>query len=124
MFCPQCGNQNPDSATTCAGCGAPLGRHTPSAPPQAVQYASQPRHDVPNYLVRAILTAIFCCMPFGIVAIVYAAQVNGYVASGNYAAAEGASANAKKWSGIAFGVGLVLGILSFILQVAGGVAQG
>ena len=35
---------------------------------------------VPNYLVQAILTTIFCCLPFGIVAIVFAAQVNGKLA--------------------------------------------
>jgi len=37
---------------------------------------------VPNYLVQAILCTICCCLPFGIVAIVYAAQVNGKVAGG------------------------------------------
>ena len=32
---------------------------------------------VPNNLVWAILTTLFCCLPAGIVSIVYAAQVNG-----------------------------------------------
>ena len=41
----------------------------------------------PNYLVWAILTTIFCCLPFGIVSIVFAAQVNGKYAGGDYAGA-------------------------------------
>src|SRR5207237_6484686 len=54
----------------------------PGAGPQA-QYggyypAQQQRFqaDVPSYLVQSILATLFCCMPFGIVAIVYAAQVS------------------------------------------------
>lgn len=37
---------------------------------------------MPTYLAPAILTTIFCCLPFGIVSIVYAAQVNGKLAAG------------------------------------------
>jgi hypothetical protein len=62
---------------------------------------------VPNYLVQAILTTIFCCIPFGIVAIVFAAQVNGKLAAGDYAGAVQASNQAKMWSWISFGLGLV-----------------
>ncbi|NER07984.1 MAG: CD225/dispanin family protein [Okeania sp. SIO3C4] len=34
------------------------------------------KENVPSYLTQAILITVFCCLPFGIVAIVYAAQVN------------------------------------------------
>jgi hypothetical protein len=47
-------------------------------------------------------------LPFGIVSIVYAAQVNGYVAAGNQAGALGASAKARTWAWIAFGSGIVI----------------
>ena len=40
--------------------------------------------NIPNYLVQAILTTLFCCLPFGIVAIVYAAQVNTKIEAGDY----------------------------------------
>ena len=42
-----------------------------------------PRATVPNYLKSAILTTVFCCLPFGVVSIVYAAQVNGQVEVGD-----------------------------------------
>jgi hypothetical protein len=62
---------------------------------------------VPNYLVFAILTTVFCCIPTGIPAIIYAAQVNGKLAAGDYAGAQAASNNAKIWCWVSFGIGLV-----------------
>ena len=86
--------------------------------------AQSPQPNVPNYLVQAILTTIFCCLPFGIVSIVYAAQVNGKVAAGDRAGALQSSRNAKMWAWIAFGAGLVLGVGYLILVVIGAFAQG
>ena len=51
-----------------------------------------------NYLVWAILSTIFCCLPFGIVSIVYSTKVAGLWAQGQFAEAQAASANAKKWA--------------------------
>jgi t-SNARE complex subunit (syntaxin) len=71
---------------------------------------------VPNYLVQAILTTVFCCLPLGIVSIVYAAQVNGKVAAGDRAGALESSRNARLWAWISFGVGL-LGIVGWVIFV-------
>jgi hypothetical protein len=79
--------------------------------------------NVPNYLVQAILVTIFCCLPFGIVAIIFAAQVNGKLAAGDYAGAVNCSGQAKMWSWIGFGIGL-LGILAYFGLVAIGIAAG
>jgi len=68
---------------------------------------------VPNYLVQAILVTLFCCMPFGIVAIVFAAQVNTKLQIGDYAGALNASKNAKTWSWVAFGCGLAVYLVVF-----------
>jgi predicted secreted protein len=68
---------------------------------------------IPNYLVPAILTTLFCCLPLGIVSIVYAAQVDSKVASGDRAGALESSRNAKRWAWISFGTGLA-GIILFI----------
>jgi Interferon-induced transmembrane protein len=51
-----------------------------------------------NYLVWAILSTVFCCLPFGIVSIVYSTKVAGLWAQGQFAEAQAASANAKKWA--------------------------
>jgi hypothetical protein len=66
--------------------------------------------DIPNYLTQAILLTLCCCPPLGIVAIVNAAQVNGYLANGNFEAARRSSDEARKWSTI----GCVLGIVFWV----------
>ena len=71
-------------------------------------------HDkVPNYLIPAIISAI-CCLPLGIVAIIFAAQVNGKVATGDEAGALNASKKAKMFSYIAIGLGIALWVCYFI----------
>lgn len=73
---------------------------------------------VPNYLVPAIIS-VFCCSPLGIVAIIFAAQVNGKVASGDIAGAVDASKKAKLFSFISIGIGLALGVVYMLLTVLG-----
>ena len=45
------------------------------------------RENIPNYLVQAILVTLFCCLPFGVVAIIQAAQVNSKLQAGDVAGA-------------------------------------
>ena len=70
---------------------------------------------VSNYLVPAILS-LFCCMPLGVVAVIFAAQVNGKVAAGDMAGAMDSSKKAKMFSFIAIGLGLLL-ILCYIVFI-------
>ena len=51
-----------------------------------------------NYLVWAILSTVLCCMPFGIVAILKASQVDTFWAQGNQTEAIEAANAAKKWT--------------------------
>lgn len=96
-------------------------------PPPPPSYGGQPMGMQPkpdNYLVWAILTTLFCCLPFGIAAIVFASKVDGLYTAGQYAEAQRASDNAKKWS-IAAGVsGLVIILLYVIFVVFLGVLAG
>jgi hypothetical protein len=76
----------------------------PVSPPMA---GGQPRPHVPTYLVPAILSTIFCCIPFGIVALIFAAQVSSKLNAGDVAGAQKASNNARTWFWAAFLVGLI-----------------
>jgi len=83
----------------------------------------KPQSPPPNYLVWAILTTIFCCLPFGIVSIVFAAQVNSKWQAGDYDGALNASKNARTWAWVSFGVSVGIFIIYMVL-VAVGVAAG
>ena len=74
----------------------------------------------PNYLVWAILVTIFCCLPLGIASIVFAAQVNGKYAAGDFAGAMDSSRKAKQfaiWSAVA---GVLINVIVFIAVAASG----
>ncbi len=52
----------------------------------------------PNYLVWAILSTLFCCLPLGVAAIVFASQVNSKYNVGDYAGAQDSSRKARNFS--------------------------
>lgn len=83
------------------------------------QQIQHPQTPPPNYLVFAILTTILCCQIFGIVSIVFAAQVNSKWASGDYQGAISASKNAKLWAWIAFGSGIIIVLVFTLLAILG-----
>ncbi|WP_155724452.1 CD225/dispanin family protein [Mycobacterium avium] len=72
-----------------------------------------------NYLVWSILVTLFCCLPFGIVAIVKSSQVNGLWAQGRYAEAQASADSAKKWVIWSAVIGVVVGIIYGILMAVG-----
>jgi hypothetical protein len=111
----------------------PSGGYAPPPPPpqygQPQQQWGQPYQQppmgatekVPNYLVQAILVTLFCCLPAGVVAIVFAAQVNGKLEAGDIAGARSASRNAKLWSWVSLGIGVAVILLYIFLIVVLGV---
>jgi len=81
MYCRKCGSANDDNAYKCTACGEVL---------QVV-----PTRKINNYLVLAIVVTVLCCLPFGIVGIVYAAQVNARAQGGDIAGAEESARKAR-----------------------------
>ncbi len=76
-----------------------------------------------NYLVWAILCTVLCCLPFGIVSLVYSNKVSGLWAQGRYAEAQTAADDAKKWAIISAIVGaavyLIIGIVYVVIIAVG-----
>jgi hypothetical protein len=122
MYCTSCGAENDDGARFCKSCGKAIAKPAPGArrfEPEPAEATGPPPH-VPNYLVQAILVTVFCCLPFGIVSIVYAAQVNGKLEAGDIAGARQASANARTWAWVSFGVWLAsVALYGFGIAVLG-----
>ena len=102
IFCPNCGRQIPEISNTCPYCRK-----------QLIPAIKQP---IETHLVEAILVTILCCMPLGVVSIVYAAQVASLANSGNIMAARQASQNAHKWVMISLWIGLSIGIIFEIFK--------
>lgn len=126
MFCPQCGTNNVDTAAVCVQCGRNLQPGVPAVPPPTgvvMPPGAVPAATVPNYLVFAILTTVLCCLPAGIPAIVYAAQVNSKLQIGDIAGAQNASSNAKMWCWIAFGLGLASVGISIVMVMIGAIGS-
>ena len=112
MYCTACGTSRPNGMSVCPNCGtgAPVFAATPQIQTPQIQ----------NYLVPAILVTLCCCVPAGIVGIVYAAQVNSKLAGGDIAGAKESARLAKIWSWVGFGCGALLGI---IYAIAGGLSS-
>jgi len=126
VFCPKCGTENTNNAAICIECHHNLQSiQQPGAAvaPEMVQplppMGAQPVGSVPNYLVQSILLTLFCCLPLGIVAIVFAAQVNSKLAAGDYHGAIDSSNKARMWCWWSFGLGLASVVLSFGFMVLG-----
>lgn len=66
-------------------------------------------------LIWAILATIFCCLPCGVVAIVYAARVEYLWDIGNYERAMSAAKNARNWTLVSVFSSVILWILYMIL---------
>lgn len=110
MFCQKCGAEINDNPAVCPKCGVPVAG-TNTAPGNAVK--------VPNHMVGAILSTLFCCLIGGIVSIVYAAKVNTKLAQGDIAGAQSASKVALRWiianvifEALVLATGVLLGALA------------
>jgi DNA-directed RNA polymerase subunit RPC12/RpoP len=85
--------------------------------PTAPQPDQWPRREIPNYLAQAILVTLFCCWPFGIPAIVFAARVGSKQAIGDWRGAQEASDKARSWCWTAFWVGLIANVAVWAFYV-------
>ncbi|MBA4717225.1 MAG: CD225/dispanin family protein [Verrucomicrobiales bacterium] len=84
-----------------------------------------PTEQVPSHLVWGILVTLCCCLPFGIVSIVYASKVDGFVVAGDIEKAKENSKKAAMWAWISFGLGIVfLIVFGLIEAMAPGAFEG
>lgn len=140
--CPECGAIVPvpsqpapgaEAGSPFAPAGQPAGAADATDPFKAPGEYAQPSRqsyrppvlrEVPNYLLQAILCTVFCCQPFGIVAIVFAAQVNGKLAAGDYHGAVSCSNSARTWCWISFWLVFGWVILWFVIMLMMPIAAG
>lgn len=79
MFCRNCGAQIPDGTNFCPYCGS---NQTAAGPEPLVRH--QQGEKPSTYLVLSIIVTILCCLPFGIIGIIYASKVDSCWNAGNF----------------------------------------
>ncbi|MBF9134920.1 CD225/dispanin family protein [Plantactinospora sp. S1510] len=79
-------------------------------------YPSHPPQQIDNNMTMSIV-AIFLFWPLAIPAIMAASKVNPLLQQGNYAEAQTAAAESKKWSKLALIIGICLWAVSLICCV-------
>ncbi len=104
------------SAHPYASPGAPGPAPHPQAPPRRPMGEPDP----PSYLWQSILATLLCCMPPGIVAIVYSALTISALGRGNWHEAKVSSDHARFWLSIAMVGFFVVLILVLVMILSGG----
>jgi hypothetical protein len=82
-----------------------------------------PQNMVKTYLVESILVTLLCCMPLGVVAIVFAAQASSLLSIQQYQLALKSAETAKKWMIASLICGIVVSIIYVGLSILAQVAQ-
>ena len=72
-----------------------------------------------TWLVESILATILCCMPVGVVGLIYAVQVRDMISLNRLELAYKYSAQARVWTLVSFFIGLVFSILWILLLLLG-----
>jgi hypothetical protein len=139
VYCHKCNAFNDDNAERCVRCGHILQELREIPEPEEVQPGDAPaptqtrapgagsprggaprrralRESIPTYLGPAILSCLWC-IPFGVVAIVYAAQVGGRLDERDQRGAHQYSANARLWCWLSFGLGLAFYVSATIYSL-------
>jgi uncharacterized membrane protein YvbJ len=119
MYCPKCGGLNADDAAVCTQCGENL-MQAKQPNPASPNQVTMPKPE--SYLIWSILATLFCCLPLGIVSIVFASQVDSRYYMGDVAGATDASNKARTWAVISAVIGAVT-IIGYMVLFAAGMAS-
>lgn len=115
MYCPICGTEMLPNAKFCPNCGTSKDEKTIKNKPN--DQIACPK----TYLVESILVTLFCCLPFGVVGLINAANVSSNFAAGRYEEAKTASLNAKKYLKLGIiitGVACLIYLIILLIMIA------
>ena len=74
------------------------------------------------YLVLSIISTLCCCLPFGVVGIVFSAKINSSMTAGNLEEAQNNAKMAKIWIIVSFAICILTWLIYMILIVTGAVS--
>ncbi len=114
MYCSKCGNLVDDNVMYCPKCGAEMKK---DQQPVQGNAPTQGQYPPDNYLVWAILSTLFCCLPLGIASIIFASKVDSAYQRGDYHGAMEASRKAKQFATWGAVTALIVWAIYFIVYV-------
>lgn len=118
MYCRKCGAEIAEGQNFCPKCGANVVPEQVSVTVNEINPGNKPK----SHLVLAILVTICCCIPFGIVSILYGSKVEGAWAGGRYDEAIRCSKLAKRWAIWGLFINIVVWVAYIVLLALGIVA--
>lgn len=125
--CRECNAPISSEAPSCPHCGAPaLKQSQEPAPAPSCGPCRTPELPPKTWLLESILATIFCCLPLGVVGIIYASKIESAWYAGNRELALSSARSAKSWTIAAFWVGLgscLLYIIFYVIIIAFGLTS-
>ena len=74
------------------------------------------------YLILSIISTLCCCLPFGVVGIVFSAKINSAMLAGNLEESQNNAKMARIWIIVSFAIGLLTWLIYMVLIVTGAVS--
>lgn len=74
------------------------------------------------YLILSIISTLCCCLPFGVVGIVFSAKINSAMLARNLEEAQNNAKMARIWIIVSFAIGLLTWLIYMVLIVTGAVS--
>ena len=74
------------------------------------------------YLILSIISTLCCCLPFGVVGIIFSAKINSAMLAGNLEEAQNNAKMARIWIIVSFAIGLLTWLIYMVLIVTGAVS--
>lgn len=90
-----------------------------TAPPPPGMYGPAPDNNLVIAIIATVVSVVFCCIPHGLVSLIFATQVNKKASIGDMQGAVNAAKQAKTWGIISIVVscaGLIIGIFFGVLN--------
>ena len=83
--------------------------------PQPLQETAPAEPCPPNYLVWTVLVTVMCCVPLGVISLIYSSQVKTKYNAGDIEGAKKASSKTELWLILAFVLGLIYQPFSVVM---------
>jgi hypothetical protein len=88
-------------------------------PPPAAETSSKIPNNLALAIVATVVSLLACCIPHGLVSLIFALQVDKKAAAGDIAGATNSAKQARMWALISIIIGIVGGVIAAVFGLFG-----